>query len=50
MNHIVVYEENDLMRALLEEWLGEVVYRLSAVRRGSGVCVGAWPCLARSFF
>jgi DNA-binding response OmpR family regulator len=31
MNHIVVYEENDLMRALLEEWLGEAGYRVSAL-------------------
>ena len=29
MNHIVVYEENDLMRALLKEWLGEAGYRVS---------------------
>jgi DNA-binding response OmpR family regulator len=27
----VVYEENDLMRALLKEWLGEAGYRVSAV-------------------
>jgi DNA-binding response OmpR family regulator len=30
MNHIVLYEENDLMRALLKEWLGEAGYRVSA--------------------
>ena len=30
MNHIVVYEENDLMRALLKEWLGEAGYPVSA--------------------
>jgi DNA-binding response OmpR family regulator len=30
MDHIVVYEENDLMRALLKEWLGEAGYRVSA--------------------
>jgi DNA-binding response OmpR family regulator len=29
MNHIVVYEENDLMRALLREWLGEAGYSVS---------------------
>jgi DNA-binding response OmpR family regulator len=31
MNHIVVYEENDLMRSLLKEWLNEAGYRISAV-------------------
>jgi DNA-binding response OmpR family regulator len=31
MDHIVVYEENDLMRALLKEWLGEAGYRVSAL-------------------
>jgi two-component system phosphate regulon response regulator OmpR len=30
MDHIVVYEDNDLMRALLKEWLGEAGYRVSA--------------------
>jgi two-component system, OmpR family, KDP operon response regulator KdpE len=30
MNHIVVYEDNDLMRALLKEWLGEAGYQVSA--------------------
>jgi DNA-binding response OmpR family regulator len=30
MNHIVVYEENDLMRALLKEWLSEAGYQVSA--------------------
>ena len=30
MDHIVVYEENDLMRALLKEWLGAAGYRVSA--------------------
>lgn len=29
MDHIVVYEENDLMRALLKEWLDEAGYRVS---------------------
>ena len=31
MNHIVLYEENDLMRALLKEWLDEAGYRVSAL-------------------
>jgi two-component system phosphate regulon response regulator OmpR len=31
MQHIVLYEENDLMRALLKEWLGEAGYRVSAL-------------------
>jgi len=30
MNHIVLHEENDLMRALLKEWLSEAGYRVSA--------------------
>jgi DNA-binding response OmpR family regulator len=30
MDHIVLYEENDLMRALLKEWLSEAGYRVSA--------------------
>lgn len=30
MSNIVIYEENDLMRALLEEWLGEAGYRVHA--------------------
>jgi DNA-binding response OmpR family regulator len=30
MDHIVVYEEHDLMRALLKEWLAEAGYRVSA--------------------
>jgi DNA-binding response OmpR family regulator len=34
MDHIVVYEENDLMRALLNEWLGEAGYRVSAMAPG----------------
>jgi DNA-binding response OmpR family regulator len=34
MHHIVVYEENDLMRALLKEWLGEAGYRVSALAPG----------------
>jgi CheY-like chemotaxis protein len=30
MSKIVIYEENDLMRALLEEWLSEAGYRVHA--------------------
>jgi len=30
MSNRVIYEENDLMRALLEEWLGEAGYRVLA--------------------
>jgi CheY-like chemotaxis protein len=30
MSDIVIYEENDLMRALLEEWLSEAGYRVHA--------------------
>jgi CheY-like chemotaxis protein len=30
MSDIVIYEENDLMRALLEEWLSEAGYRVRA--------------------
>ena len=30
MSCIVIYEENDLMRALLEEWLREAGYRVCA--------------------
>jgi CheY-like chemotaxis protein len=31
MSNIVIYEGNDLMRALLEEWLSEAGYRVHAV-------------------
>jgi CheY-like chemotaxis protein len=31
MSNIVIYEENDLMRALLEEWLSQAGYRVHAV-------------------
>jgi DNA-binding response OmpR family regulator len=31
MSLIVIYEENDLMRALLQEWLSETGYRVRAV-------------------
>ncbi len=31
MLNIVIYEENDLMRALLKEWLGEAGYRVRAI-------------------
>ena len=30
MSDIVIYEENDLMRALLKEWLSEAGYRVHA--------------------
>jgi DNA-binding response OmpR family regulator len=30
MSDIVIYEENDLMRALLQEWLSEAGYRVRA--------------------
>jgi DNA-binding response OmpR family regulator len=30
MSDIVIYEDNDLMRALLEEWLSEAGYRVHA--------------------
>ena len=30
MSNIVIYEENDLMRALLEEWLSEAGHRVHA--------------------
>jgi CheY-like chemotaxis protein len=30
MSNVVIYEENDLMRALLEEWLSEAGYRVHA--------------------
>ena len=30
MPYIVIYEENDLMRALLKEWLSEAGYRVRA--------------------
>jgi DNA-binding response OmpR family regulator len=31
MPYIVIYEENDLMRALLREWLSEAGYRVRAL-------------------
>jgi len=35
MSGIVIYEENDLMRALLKEWLSEAGYRVrEALPRG----------------
>jgi DNA-binding response OmpR family regulator len=30
MSNVVIYEENDLMRGLLEEWLSEAGYRVHA--------------------
>ena len=36
MSGIVIYEENDLMRALLKEWLSEAGYRVrEALPRGA---------------
>ena len=35
MDHIVVYEENDLMRSLLREWLGEAGYQVSTPASGA---------------
>lgn len=34
MAHIVLYEENDLMRSLLKEWLSEAGYRVSVAGAG----------------
>jgi DNA-binding response OmpR family regulator len=34
MSDIVIYEENDLMRALLQEWLSEAGYRVRAAKPG----------------
>jgi DNA-binding response OmpR family regulator len=36
MSDIVIYEENDLMRGLLKEWLGEEGYRVRAVAPSEG--------------
>jgi DNA-binding response OmpR family regulator len=36
MDHIVVYEEDELMRALLKEWLSEAGYRVSALASREG--------------
>jgi CheY-like chemotaxis protein len=36
MSDIVIYEENDLMRALLEEWLCEAGYRVRAAASHDG--------------
>ena len=30
MSDIVIYEDNDLMRSLLQEWLSEAGYRVRA--------------------
>jgi DNA-binding response OmpR family regulator len=38
MAHIVVYEEDDLMRSLLEEWLREAGHRVSAPASREGAC------------
>jgi DNA-binding response OmpR family regulator len=34
MSDIVIYEDNDLMRALLREWLSDAGYRVRAVPSG----------------
>jgi DNA-binding response OmpR family regulator len=34
MSDILIYEENDLMRALLQEWLSEAGYRVRAAPPG----------------
>jgi DNA-binding response OmpR family regulator len=34
MSDIVIYEENDLMRALLQEWLSDAGYRVRAALPG----------------
>ena len=34
MSDIVIYEENDLMRALLQEWLSDAGYRVRAAPPG----------------
>jgi CheY-like chemotaxis protein len=34
MSDIVIYEENDLMRGLLQEWLSEAGYRVRATKPG----------------
>ena len=34
MSDIVIYEENDLMRALLQEWLSDAGYRVRAAQPG----------------
>ena len=34
MSDIVIYEDNDLMRALLQEWLSEAGYRVRAASPG----------------
>jgi DNA-binding response OmpR family regulator len=34
MSDIVIYEDNDLMRALMHEWLSEAGYRVRAGPRG----------------
>jgi DNA-binding response OmpR family regulator len=41
MSNIVIYEENDLMRALLEEWLSEAGYHVHAA--ASYDLQGAYP-------
>jgi DNA-binding response OmpR family regulator len=44
MSNVVIYEENDLMRSLLAEWLSEAGYRVHAVAshdlQGGGLADG----------
>lgn len=40
MSEIVIYEENDLMRALLGEWLSEAGYRVRAASPGGEPLAG----------
>jgi DNA-binding response OmpR family regulator len=44
MDQIIVYEENDLMRGLLKEWLDEAGYQVSA-RARTGVGSQPWADL-----
>jgi DNA-binding response OmpR family regulator len=41
MSDIVIYEENDLMRALLDEWLSDSGYRVRAATPGGVQGAGA---------
>jgi DNA-binding response OmpR family regulator len=50
MSNIVIYEENDLMRALLEEWLSEAGYGVHAAAlhdRHSGALADGRPAHGR---
>jgi DNA-binding response OmpR family regulator len=43
MSDIVIYEDNDLMRALLEEWLSAAGYRVRARRSGGEPAASTTP-------